>query len=301
MRKAEQDKTDAPFLQEYPETIEGCFLTAGGSYFASPDNINHLEQYRNSARKPIEIRDHLLFRGNNVSFFGPNLHIWQLPQPGQPYVMWVDNAGGGMGAASDFSAIMVMNVAGSPHLAARVNIKVAPEELAPLVCALGAFYNNALVGGERDHYGESCLRRIQEIGYNNLWYFIDPNKGMSMHTIADPWAHPNQTRDDILSTFRAHVIAHTVDIGDPLTIQQMGSFTWQKVAMRRGVKAKAEGNKKDDLVIVAAGCTYIAREGRAKYNAQVRAGNQETVVVGKHGLVISRERPKSYNQAPWLR
>ena len=302
--KNEQDRTDAPFLQEFPETIEGCFLTAGGSYFASPDGINHLEQYRGAIRPTVEVKDSLPSRGGGTtSFFGPNLHIWQLPQPGQPYVIWADNAGGGLDSEADFSAIGVMNVSSAPHWVARVNIKVSPDELAPLVVALATFYNEALVGGERDHYGEACLRRIREIGYSNLWYYMDPKKAISMRSgPVEAWGHPNQTRTELLNSLRQHVFQHTVDIADPLLIQQMGSFTWQKEAMRRSAKAKAEKSKKDDLVIVAAGCCYIAGEARARYNAKQARREDEIVVVGKHGLVIAKETStRSYSTKPWLR
>ena len=71
--------------------------------------------------------------------------------------------------------------------------------------------------------------------------------------------------------------------------------------MRRTMKAKAEGKKKDDLVIVAAGCCYIAGEARARYNAKQSRNRDDVVVVGKYGLVISKEKPAPYNSAPWLR
>ncbi len=302
IRKKEQDKTDAPFLQEYPETIEGCFLTAGGSFFASPDGVNHLEQYRKSTRPAAKVLESIMWRGGSVSFFGPNLHIWQEPQPGQPYVVWVDNAGGGLDEEADFSALMVCNVASAPFEVARVNIKVAPEELAPLAVALAAYYNDALLGGERDHYGESCLRKIEELGYRNLWYYQDPNKPVKANSApVEPWSHPNQTRNDILQSLRAFIFDHTFGTFDSLLVQQMGSFTWAKHGIRRSLKASAEKGKKDDQVMCAAGCCYIALLGRARYNAQLVSKKSEVVVVGDRGLVVSRERGGSVSTYPWLR
>jgi hypothetical protein len=301
IKKKEQDKTDQPFSQEFPESIEECFIAAGGNYFASPDGVNHLEQYRQIVRPPLEVRESLPFRGGNVSFHGPNFHIWQHPIAGQPYVLWVDCAGGGLDEQSDFSAVTVLNAL-SMVTAARLNIKAAPDEIAPMATAIASWYNEALLGGERDAYGSTCVSKIQEYFYPNLWYFIDPTKppvNVKAGQRLDPWAHPNQTRNPALSALRERVFSSTITMLDSLSLQQMGSFTWQKVSQRRhGDKAAAKPGQKDDLVICWAGCCYLAEEARARYNAKERKPKNDLIVVGAGGIVHSHQQPQVKT---WLR
>ncbi len=304
VRKAEQDKTNAPFLQEYVETLEGCFLMAGGNYFASRDGINHLEQYRLTVAPPKEIVERL--EGSSQSFGGAGLHIWQTPQLGRPYAVWVDCAGGGLEDSADYSAVVVMDCA-NMAIVARLAVKVAPQEIAPMAVVIAEYYNTALLGGERDAFGSVCVAKIQDIGYRNLWYFIEPGQALSIgKPVQAPWGHPTQMRQHILNSLREQVFNGLFHTSDGWGVQQMGAFTWQKVAQKRhGLKEAGKGQK-DDLVMCYAGLCYIAPLGSSRYNAkrgQMPTGpiqENEVVVVGRGGIVVSRgpERPAPQ---PWLK
>jgi len=311
VKRAEQDKTAAPFLQEYVETIEGCFLTAGGNYFASPDGINHLLQYRDTTAPPKEIVHSL--PGVSIAFPSPHLHVWQRPQMGRAYAVWVDCAGGGLDDGADYSAVVVMDV-DNMYIAARLAVKVAPTELAPMAVAIARYYNNALMGGERDALGSVCISKIQEIGYRNLWFYLEPGKQMSVKKpILDPWGHPTQIRDRILTTLREAVFSGLFHMSDGWMVRQFGAFTWQKTSQKReSLKAAGKGQK-DDLVMAAAGCVYIANDARARYNAHERNRNRNTyrgapepvrndeeLLVGVNGLVLDRQK-KGTVARPWLR
>ena len=313
VKTKEQDKTDAPFLQEYVETLDGCFLTAGGNYFASQDGINHLKQYRDTIAPPLEIVASL----PNVSllFPPPHLHVWQRPQMGRPYAVWVDCAGGGLDDGADYSAVVVMDVTNN-FIAARLAVKLAPTEIAPMAVAIARWYNNALLGGERDALGSTCIRKIQEIGYQNLWYFLEPGKQMSIKKVdvQEPWGHPTQIRDLILTSLRELVFAGLFHVSDGWGIRQMGAFTWMKTQQKReSLKAAGKGQK-DDLVMCYAGLAYIANDARARYNAQERSRinsdrrgppqpikQGEIITVGNGGLVIDRQAEGARAARPWLR
>ncbi len=304
VKKSEQDKTDAPFLQEYVETLEGCFLTAGGNYFASGDGINHLAKFRDTTCPPKEIVSHL--PGVSVQFPDPHMHIWQRPQLGRGYAVWVDCAGGGLDDGADYSAVVVMDVE-NMFIAARLAVKAAPQEVAPMAVAIAKYYNNALLGGERDALGSTCVAKIQEIGYRNLWFFIAPGETMNIKkAIVDPWGHPTQIRNLILTALREYVFAGLFNLSDGWGVRQMGAFTWMKVSQKReGLKAAGKGQK-DDLVMCYAGLCFIANEARARYNAKKRGNiggpvrKDEIVVVGKHGLVVDRHASGA-GPRPWLR
>ena len=312
VKKKEQDKTDAPFLQEYVETLDGCFLTAGGNYFASLDGINHLKQYRETIAPPKEIVESL--PGVSIQFPMPHFHIWQRPQMGTAYAVWVDCAGGGLDDGADYSAVVVMDV-DNMFIAARLAVKVAPTELAPMAIAIARYYNNALLGGERDALGATCVAKIQEIGYKNLWYFLEPGKQLDIKKgIIDPWGHPTQIRQLILPALRETVFAGRFHLADEWGVRQMGAFTWIKTAQKReSLKAAGKGQK-DDLVMCYGGLCYIANDARARYNAQ--AGGRKThtyrgaptpvrqdeiITVGVNGLVINRETQGASAPRPWLR
>ena len=313
VKTKEQDKTDAPFLQEYVETIEGCFLTAGGNYFASQDGINHLLQYRDTAAPPKEIVESL--PGISVQFPPPHFHVWQRPALGRAYAVWVDCAGGGLDDSADYSAVVVMDV-DNMFIAARLAVKVAPIELAPMAVAIARYYNNALLGGERDALGSVCISKIMEIGYRNIWYFLDPGKMMSIKKVAvtDPWGHPTQIRMLILPALREMVFSGLFHLSDAWGVRQMGAFTWMKTAQKReSLKAAGKGQK-DDLVMCYAGLAYIATDARARYNAQQRSSKPETyqgtpaplqdneiVTVGVNGIVIERQSKETANHRPWLK
>jgi hypothetical protein len=303
IRKAEQDKTNAPFLQEYVETLDGCFLTAGGNYFGTPDGINHLEQYRQTVKPPKEVVESL--PGSSVHFAGAGLHIWQRPQLGRPYAVWVDCAGGGLEESADYTAIVVLDCA-EMFIAARLAVKVAPQEAAPMAVAIAAYYNTALLGGERDAFGSVCVDKIQDIGYKKLWYWLEPGQAMSISKpIQKPWGHPTQIRQHILSALREKVFEGLFHTSDGWMVQQFGAFTWQKVAQKRhGLKEAGKGQK-DDLVMCAAGLAYIAPLASARYNTKQRAPTgpiqeNEVVVLGRGGVVVSRG-PARERVKPWLR
>ena len=306
VRKKEQDRTDAPFLQEYVETLEGCFLSKGGNYFASLDGIDHLKRLRDGIEEPLEIVQSVL--GSSVTFGGDGLHIWQHPDLGRPYAVWVDCAGGGLDAAADYSAINVLDCA-SMILAARLCVKAAPQEVAPMAVAIARFYNNALLGGERDALGSVCVAKIQEIGYKNLWYFIEPGKSMRIDKpVESPWGHPNQMRQAILGALRAAVFDSTFKTRDAWGVRQMGAFTLMKVAQKRdGLKAVGKGQK-DDIVMCYAGLCYIAPLTGARAMAPPKEYGEsrpiepgETVVVGPTGVVLSRHKEGTRVAEPWMR
>lgn len=302
--KAQQDKTDAPFLQEYVETLDGCFLTAGGNYFASPDGVDHLKPYRDTVKPPKEIVQHL--PGSSVQFPYPHLHVWQHPQLGRAYAVWVDCAGGGLDDSSDYSAIVVMDVE-NMFIAARLAVKAAPTEVAPMAVAIAKYYNNALLGGERDALGATCVQKIQEIGYRQLWFFVAPGETMNIKKpIIDPWGHPTQIRNLILGALREQVFAGFFNLADEWGLRQMGAFTWLKVAQKReSLKAAGKGQK-DDLVMCYAGLCYIANQARTRYNSK-QGGNtgrqsrpDDIIVVNKDGLVVDRHA-QGAGPRPWLR
>jgi hypothetical protein len=165
-----------------------------------------------------------------------------------------------------------------------------------MVAAVMTWYNTGLLGGERDAYGSQCVATLKELTYPKLWYYVDPTKPRPR--ILEPWAHPNQTRDKILSTFRESVFSHSFLTRDKQLLLEMGAFTWQKNHGRRETMKVSGKGQKDDLVIAAAGANFIAPSAAGSYTKE--QNTQPTVVVGANGIVLHREYPNQQRK-PWLR
>jgi len=279
-------KTDTPFLQEFVERIDTCFVSASENFFASPDGVDHLAYYRVGLREPVMKKETLPWAGGDISFFGSNLSIWEFPQPGEVYVGWMDCAGGGLDERSDFTALTVLNVQTMHHVAT-LRLKVAPTEAAAMAAAVMKYYNSGALGGERDAYGATCVSTLERIGYRNLWYYTDPTRNVEPQV----WGHPTQVRDKILESLRKQVFEHSLVTSDRILLQEMGSFGWAKA---RGTRKAVGKQSHDDLVLSMAGATYIAPFYRARAKAP-----DEPILIDKHGLVIrkgSRKGPQ-----PWMR
>ncbi len=294
-RTRELERTGVPFLQEYVESLDSCWITGESNFFSGSDGKDHLTYYRDQCVEPFEKKDSLPFKNVNISFHGPNLSIWESPDPASKYACFADLAEGGMGRDHDFSALSVMN-AMTRHHVATLRLKCAPAEFAAMCCAVAWFYNQATLAGERGGYGSACLDRIQELGYPNVYYHWDPSSSSSK---VEPWIYmtaPN--REEVLNGLREAVFDHSILSRDKIAIGEMGTFDWQKVGMRKtGYKAQARKRRHDDCVISLAGALFVSKRIYRAPTART-PDEPEEVVVGQHGIVISRGAPRS--QRPYL-
>ena len=297
-QKKEMAKTGVPFEQEYPETLESCFVAAGDNYFASPDGVDHLGWLRAEAAAPLFMKESLPYKGGEVSFYGTNLRIWEPPRPGEQYAGWLDCAGGGLDERSDYTALTVVNASTLRHVAT-LRLKVAPDEAAPMVVAVMAYYNTGRLGGERDHLGAQALTTIQKLQYPNLWYYIDPSQPRVKGKRLEAWVHPTQARNEILRYFREQVFSHRFLSRDRQLHMEMGAFTWQKVQGRQQLKAAGKGQN-DDVLMSVAGATYVCSGMAIPASRQSGQERQEAdIVVMPNGLVI--RNPDSRYTRVWMR
>ena len=168
-----------------------------------------------------------------------------------------------------------------------------------MACAVMQYYNKGLLGGERGTYGSAALERIRDLHYPNIYYHVDYNKPNRKKPEA--WIYPTQEhRDEILRVFREAVFERLFLTRDDNVVQEMGSFSWEKVrGGEGGMKARAKKRKHDDLVIACAGANFIAaRYSRIRLEQQDKEPMQE-IVVDSSGIVIETG-PRSGAQ-PWMR
>ena len=300
IKKREQDKTPHPFLQEFPESIETCFIGVQGKYFDTPDGIDHLEYYRDEKKEPLKYLEKLTYNGQEVSFYGPNLALWELPDYGSSYLCWFDAAGGGMTPDSDWSVLYVYHVR-KEKIVARLRVQAPTKVFAAMACAIGAYYNTAYMGGERSHQGENVLYEMRDLLYPNIYYHVDPRTPLRPGEQARPGIYPtSQNRQRMLEDFKIGIITHALQSHCSELVKEMGIFTWQKFQER--MKASAQKNQHDDCVMAAAGGYYVLQFVRTRVQRHERRRQEEVLVVGRNGLVLRREQagqtPRS--QKLWL-
>ncbi len=263
----EMSKTDTPFDQEYPEDLMTCFLLGGNSYF----ELIPLRWHMDRCTPPVERKRELPLGPNNstVKFEGwgeslPGkpapwithaLDIFELPVAGEAYVIFVDPSEGHK--KSDNGAIQVLHAKSRRQVAA-VALKAFPNRLAEMACALGYYYNGALLAIERNRIS-ACILRAVDLDYPNLYYDVDeelPDKEAKKAG----WYTNRDKRTRVLTELKEDVENYILTLRDGMSVREMFTFEWEQV--KRGGdsqwKAQAQTGAMDDRVIALAGANYLA-------------------------------------------
>jgi hypothetical protein len=137
--------------QEYAEDEESCFLASGDSVF----ELSAIEARWKTMTAPSELRRN------------GDLEIWLPPLKGKEYLVAVDPAGGG--SEGDYSAAQVLELETGLQCAEFAG-HVGGLELARLVTALAAEYNQAWLVVERNNHGSGVLALIETVcGYGRVY------------------------------------------------------------------------------------------------------------------------------------
>lgn len=274
------------FRQEYPATAREAFLVSGNCFF----DEDALLEYEMSSIAPK--RERITMVGTVPTRFPAargELRTWENPrifdrskpkdvsnEDGE-YVIFVDTATGKMSSeretiyasdreqgGRDFSCAWVYDVRRSGYVAC-LHARLAPELFAEKCYALGYLYSSpnrrtgnripALLGVERNHSsGETVVRKLNDMGYPNLFRDRTMNTKRDKMTVSLGWVTTESKRIVMLDEFSAELRAHGVKLPDADTIRECFTFI-------RGETGKPEAQEgcHDDRVIAAAGCLQVAR------------------------------------------
>jgi len=137
--------------QEYAEDEESCFLASGSSVF----ELTAIEERLATAPEPVERRKN------------GEMEIWLPPLKGKQYLVAVDPSGGG--SDGDYSAAEVLELETGLQCAEFAG-HVGGLELARLVTALAAEYNQACLVVERNNHGSGILALAETVcGYQKIY------------------------------------------------------------------------------------------------------------------------------------
>lgn len=229
------------FRQEYPASPGEAFLHSGTGVFDNEQIVLRLERLPEPAGRG-EFAD-----GEWKESETGAITLYELPEDGVPYVLGGDTAGEG---SDYFTAIVIDNVSG--RIVAKLRQKYSEPEYVRQICALGRFYNNALVAIETN-FSTYPVMKLQEMEYPNQYsreredtYTRQMKKSYGFRT--DRQSRPRAIAN-LVEVFSSHPEWFT----DRELLEEMLTFCYNE-----DHRPEALAGKHDDLVMGAA-ITYAVR------------------------------------------
>ena len=229
------------FRQEYPASPGEAFLHSGTGVFDNEQIVLRLERLPEPAGRG-EFTD-----GEWTESETGAITLYELPEEGVPYVLGGDTAGEG---SDYFTAIVIDNVSG--RIAAKLRQKYSEPEYVRQICALGRFYNDALVAIETN-FSTYPVMKLQEMEYPNQYsreredtYTRQMRKSYGFRT--DRQSRPRAIAN-LVEVFSSHPEWFT----DRELLEEMLTFCYNE-----DHRPEALAGKHDDLVMGAA-ITYAVR------------------------------------------
>jgi hypothetical protein len=234
------------FRRYYPSTLDECFASSERSMFGA-EAVDH---YYQEAKPPAS--EGFLRRGENGLEFvakerGP-YSIWERPRQGHEYVIGADVASE-RGAGSDFSAAYVIHKQ-TLTVVASFHDKLDGDMFADALAMLGCFYNNALVGVERNHTPSVAIR-LKKGGYPRTYHYRNPE---SPKTAPRPgWETSTRSRPVIIDGLKALCRDQRLRSQCRAFVDEMNSFVyWEEKH-----KWQAAPGKHDDRVMAMAIAAHL--------------------------------------------
>jgi len=215
------------FNQEFPTTADEAFIVSGNPVW-SPTLMKY---YLTQTKKPI-LRGTL--RGQNPVSVEPNekgyLKIWRTPKEFHTYAIGCDVSEGrsinedtGVGRERDASCAQVFDKTTYEQVAVWHG-RCDPDQLGRQLDLLGKYYNDALIGVERNAVGITPLVVLRDLSYPNLYY------RESLGLIADKitselgWLTTSQSKESLISDTTNLLRDKRIIIYDEETLSEMMSF-----------------------------------------------------------------------------
>ena len=229
------------FRQEYPASPGEAFLHSGTCVFDNEQIVLRLERLPGPAGRGE------FTNGEWTESETGAITLYELPEEGVPYVLGGDTAGEG---SDYFTAIVINNVSG--RIAAKLRQKYSEPEYVRQICALGRFYNDALVAIETN-FSTYPVMKLQEMEYPNQYsreredtYTRQMRKSYGFRT--DRQSRPRAIAN-LVEVFSSHPEWFT----DRELLEEMLTFCYNE-----DHRPEALAGKHDDLVMGAA-ITYAVR------------------------------------------
>lgn len=238
------------FDQEYPDTPEAAFLTAGMMVF----DPSSLRKHEETARKALwvgEIKDH----GEKVHLEPSQkgrLTVWLTPEPRAKYLISADIAAGM--TDGDYSVADVYDINTHEQVAQWYG-HIAPDLFGDILTLLGVFYNFAVIVPEVNNHGLTTCTRINDNEYPNLHRRDDGKGGNNLGWYTSPGR--SGTRIELINTAREAVRDYQVKINSPITISECRTF----ITLSNGDMDAQGGAHKDSVISLGIGAVMLKKIG----------------------------------------
>ena len=247
------------------QEIDGDFLTSGASVFDLMD-IRAIEE---------EIKEIWCNRYENEDFdaqMNGQLLIYKKPIPNEQYYIGADVA---TGRSRDYSAFSIMNRKGEEY--ASFKGKISVNRFADLLLEQGRKYNKAVIAPESNDIGLSVTTKIQDSGYDNLYYataLVREKKQKKPKEVKIPgWMTTKENRPVIIDGLEEAIRLDQCIIKDPHFIQDAYTFVYddknKPIAMGKNSSSSQDEGAEDseiytDDTILAKAITNHIRKGKSR-------------------------------------
>jgi hypothetical protein len=228
---------DDLFKQEFPITPEEAFISTGKPAF----EMSTISWYKEVHAKSATLIGNL--HGWRPPIFIPHsdgfLSIWEEPKPEEVYVIGADVAKDG-----DYSYACVIKRSTFEQVA-EWHAHAEEFEFASVLHRLGIYYNEALLGIEKNNQGVAVVNKVDELGYTNQYRrrSLDSISGKVYDDLG--WRTDTGTRPKLIMDFQQATSNRQFIIRSELLLDQMRTF------IRTTSKTEAAPNCYDDAVIGA--------------------------------------------------
>ncbi|MDR1736058.1 MAG: PBSX family phage terminase large subunit [Oscillospiraceae bacterium] len=215
------------------------------------------------------------------------IKIYVPPQPGRPYVIGGDTAGGG---SDCFVGQVIDNVTGSQ--VAVLRHRFDEDVFAGQLDALGRFYNNALIGVETN-FSTYPIRELERLGYPRLYVREEEDSITRRAKNSYGVRTTSLTRPVMLSGLIAALREDMALVQDETTLLEMLTFV-----RNENLRPEAERGAHDDCVMALAIAHYIRPQMRMSVEPPPEARRLWTEDMWEDYRRASAEG-KAYLSAKW--
>jgi len=204
------------FRQEYPSNPTEAFLTSGRA-FVEQKYLDAAELECWTPTMVGEIRPEGFF----VPAPSGRLRIWVPPTPGETYCVGVDVAEGL--EHGDFTCAQVLNSRGLQ--VASWHGHEDPYMMGDILRALCNYYRKAWLLVERNNHGLTTIRRLQELGYANMYVeqTVD-NAYADKLTKRAGWLTTTKTKPLVIDNLAALVRQGQLGVFDIETVRELRTY-----------------------------------------------------------------------------
>ena len=252
------------FNQEFPSNADEAFIVSGNPVW-SPQLLKY---YLTKTTKPVLVGN---LRGYSPVSVEPNekgnLKVYKEPNEFHTYAIGVDVSEGKTigddtgGRERDASCAQVFDKTTYEQVAVWHG-RIDPDRLGRELDLLGRYYNDALIGVERNAVGITPLIVLRDLNYPNLYYREQLGMMTDKITAELGWVTTNQSKESLIADATNLLRDKRIGIPDEHTISEMMSFVRDADG-----HAKAAKSAYDDRVMSFMIAIRMLSRARATNNA----------------------------------